>query len=69
MKFADSLIEQPAIRTDLGAIFVSLELSTTKWVISTLQPGRQKMSRHEVKAGATDGLWTLGISMTAHLTP
>ena len=27
MKFVDSTIEQTAIRTDLGAIFVSLELS------------------------------------------
>jgi transposase len=59
VKLADSPIEQTAIRTDLGAIFVSLELSTTKWVVSSIQPGRQKISKHEVKAGETDALFAL----------
>jgi transposase len=59
MKLLDSEIEQTAIRTDLCAIFVSLELSTVKWVISSIQPGRQKISKHEVKAGATEALWAL----------
>lgn len=59
MKLSDSPLEQTAIRTDLGAIFISLELSTTRWVVSSIQPGRQKISRHEIKAGAMDGLWTL----------
>lgn len=59
MKLADLSIEQTAIRTDLGAIFISLELSTTKWVVSSIQPGRQKISKHEVKARDTLALWEL----------
>jgi transposase len=59
VKLADFPIEQTAIRTDLGAIFVSLELSITKWVVSSVQPGRQRISKHEVKAGATDALFAL----------
>ena len=35
-----------AIRTDLGAIIVSLELSRSKWVITSLSPGAgEKLSR------------------------
>lgn len=59
MKLFNSSIEQTAIRTDLGAIFVSLELSTTNWVVSSIQPGRQKVSKHTVKAGATGSLLEL----------
>lgn len=59
MKLFNSSIEQTAIRTDLGAIFVSLELSTTNWVISSIQPGRQRVSKHMVEAGATGALWEL----------
>lgn len=41
-----------AIRTDLGAIFVSLELSRSKWLITSLSPGGgEKMSKHAVAAG------------------
>jgi len=43
---------QPAIRTDLGAIFVSLELSRSKWLVTSLSPGAgEKMSKHSVVAG------------------
>ena len=59
VKLAFSAIEQTAIRTDLGAIFVSLELSTTRWVITSIQPGRRRISKHEVKAGAAEALWAL----------
>ena len=31
-----------AIHTDLGAIFVSLELSRSKWLITSLSPGRRR---------------------------
>lgn len=35
-----------AIRTDLGAIFVSLELSLSTWLITSLSPGSgEKMSK------------------------
>ena len=43
---------QAAIRTDLGAIFVSLELSRSTWLITSLSPGGgEKMSKHSVPAG------------------
>ena len=46
-----------AIRTDLGAIFVSLELSRSKWLITSLSPGGgEKMSKHAVAAGDIAGL-------------
>ena len=39
-----------AIRTDLGAIFVSLELSRSTWLITSLSPGGgEKMSKHMVR--------------------
>ena len=38
-----------AIQVDLGAIFVSLELSRSKWLITSLSPGRgEKMSKHMI---------------------
>lgn len=46
-----------AIRTDLGAIFVSLELSRSKWVITSLSPGAgEKQSKHEMPAGSAGAL-------------
>src|SRR3954451_6535698 len=44
--------EHAAIRTDLKAIFVSLELSRSTWVITSLAPGGgEKMSKHSVPSG------------------
>ena len=44
--------EPTAIRTNLGAIFVSLELSRSTWLITSLSPGGgEKMSKHSVSAG------------------
>jgi len=58
MTVVDHLREQTAIRTDLGAIFVSLELSRAKWLITSLSPGGgEKMSKHTVKAGDIAGLF------------
>src|SRR5208337_2959303 len=46
-----------AIRSDLGAIFISLELSRSTWVITSLSPGGgEKMSKHSVPAGDICGL-------------
>ena len=46
-----------AIRTDLGAIFVSLELSQKTWLTTSLSPGSgEKMSKHSVPAGDLAGL-------------
>src|SRR5258707_1994729 len=48
---------QAAIRTDLGAIFVSLELSRRTWLITSLSPGGgEKMSKHSVPASDVSGL-------------
>src|SRR4051795_11822748 len=49
--------EHAAIRTDLNAIFVSLELSRSTWVITSLAPGGgEKMSKHSVRNGDIAGL-------------
>ena len=49
-----------AIRTHIGAIFVSLELSRSNWLVTSLSPGKgEKMSRHSVAAGDVAGLMTL----------
>ena len=52
--------DQTAIRTDLGAIFVSLELSRSTWLVTSLSPGGgEKMSKHSVPGGNVSGLLTL----------
>jgi transposase len=46
-----------AIRNDLGAIFVSLELSRSTWLITSLSPcSGEKMSKHSVRGGDIAGL-------------
>ena len=48
-----------AIRTDLCATFVSLELSRSTWLLTSLSPGAgEKMSKHSVSAGDTAGLFS-----------
>lgn len=58
MQFAADRLEAPtAIRTDLGAIFISLELSRSSWVVTSLSPGGgEKMSKHTVRGGDVAGL-------------
>jgi transposase len=52
--------EPTAIRTHIGAIFVSLELSRSTWLVTSLSPGKgEKMSRHSVTAGDTARLLAL----------
>jgi transposase len=49
-----------AIRTQFGAIFVSLELSRSNWLVTSLSPGKgEKMSKHSVTAGDTAELMKL----------
>ncbi|HEV7410549.1 MAG TPA: IS110 family transposase [Bradyrhizobium sp.] len=49
--------EPAAIRTQFGAIFVSLELSRKTWLVTSLSPGNgEKMSKHTVAAGDMPGL-------------
>jgi transposase len=41
-----------AIQTDLAAIFISLELSRSIWLITSLSPGSgERISKHSVRAG------------------
>lgn len=48
---------QAAIQVDLGAIYVSLELSRRTWLITSLSPGSgEKMSVHSVPAGDVGAL-------------
>jgi len=49
--------DQTAIRTHIGAIFVSLELSRSTWQVTSLSPGGgEKMSKHGVDADDVAGL-------------
>lgn len=46
-----------AIRSHIGAIFVSLELSRATWLVTSLSPGAgEKMSKHSVPAGEVAAL-------------
>jgi len=57
MLAADRPVAPAAIRTDLGAIFVSMELSKSTWLITSLSPGAgERMSKHVVRAGDVAGL-------------
>src|SRR4029077_20326298 len=54
---ADKSEPLTAIQTNLGAIFVSLELSRSSWLITSLSPGGgEKMSKHSVPGGDFAGL-------------
>mgnify|MGYP003117807402 CR=1 FL=1 len=58
MNFVSDRPEEPtAIHTDLGAIFVSMELSRSSWLITSLALGNgEKMSKHAVHGGDVAGL-------------
>jgi transposase len=52
MSFDHHSKEPTVILTNLGAIFVSLELSRSTWLITSMSPGGgEKMSKHSVSAG------------------
>ena len=49
---ADQSVAPTTIRADLCAIFISLELSRSTWLVTSLSPGGgEKMSKHSVSAG------------------
>lgn len=55
---ADQSAASAAIRVELDAIFISLELSKSTWLITSLSPGAaNKMSRHTVVGGDIAGLF------------
>jgi len=48
----DRPAETAAIRSQLGAIFVSLELSRSTWLMTCVSPGTgEKLSKHAIEAG------------------
>jgi transposase len=54
---ADGSEALTAILNNLGAIFISLELSRSKWLITSLSPdGGEKMSKYVVRGGDVTGL-------------
>ena len=67
MPAATSVSERPAvIRVDLGAIFVSMDLSRSKWLITSLSPGGgEKMSKHVIAGGDLAGLLDLFATLQA----
>src|SRR5690554_1970815 len=53
-----------AIRTELGVIFVSMELSRSKWLMTSVSPGSgEKMSKHLLAAGDVAGLFALFVKL------
>jgi transposase len=57
MSTTASGVVQTAIDVTLSAIFVSLELSRSSWVMTSLSPGKgEKMSKHSVASGDVKGL-------------
>lgn len=58
--------ERPAaaIQTNIGALFVSMELSQKTWLITTLLPGNgEKMSKYPLQAGNLAGLFDLFLKL------
>ena len=52
-----SVSSYAAVSTQLNAIFVSLELSRSTWLVTSLSPGRgERISRHQVKGGDVPAL-------------
>jgi transposase len=57
MSAAASGVAQATIDVTLSAIFVSLELSRDRWVITSLSPGKgEKMSTHSISGGDVQDL-------------
>jgi transposase len=54
---ADQSQARTATLVDLGAIFVSLEMSKSTWLVTALSPVSEKMSRHTVTGGDIAGLF------------
>ena len=60
MSLDRSFAEPAAIRTQLGAIFVSLELSRSTWLVTSLSPGHgERMSKRSVAGGDVAALLAL----------
>ena len=53
------LQDKTGSHSDLGAIFVSLELSRSRWLVTSMSPGSDKMSKHAVSGGDAGALLNL----------
>ena len=61
-----SVSPEAAVSTQLNAIFVSLELSRSTWLVTSLSPGRgERLSRHQVKGSDVPALLSLFSQMQA----
>ena len=57
-EIVDHVEASTAIRIDIGAIFVSMELSRSCWLLTSLSPGGgEKMSQHSLPSGDLHGLF------------
>jgi transposase len=59
MSFIDRPDALAATAVENGIVAVSLELSCSKWLVTSLLPGSEKMSKHMVAAGKAAALLTL----------
>ena len=50
---------QPFVSEEAATLFVSLELSRARWLVTSLSPGGSKISRHFVAGGASKDLLQL----------
>ena len=67
MSATASIPAQAAVLVNLAAIFVSLELSRSTWLVTSLSPGRgERMSRHSVRSGDVAGLLGLLARLRAY---
>jgi transposase len=67
--FALPAAESTVVRNDLSAIFVSLELSLSSWLVTSLSPGSgERMSRRQTPAGDVTALLALFSHLQAKCT-
>jgi transposase len=50
---------QAATQEECATLYVSLELSKKTWLVTSLAPGKDKLSKHSVEGGDRDGLLEL----------
>ena len=51
--------DQTATTFDIATLFVSLELSPSKWFVTSLSPGSKKLSKHMITGGDSNALLDL----------
>jgi hypothetical protein len=67
---ADQSVAPTTIRADLCAIFISLELSRSTWLVTSLSPGGdEKMSKHSGASGGRARVRSRSFCQMARLMP